>query len=46
MVFRLTREGSTADEPSNIALTDYSSLSSAELSTTEEVNRAYRRPPA
>ena len=36
---RLTREGSTADEPANIALSDYSSLSSAELSTTEEVCR-------
>ncbi|TRY80438.1 hypothetical protein TCAL_04730 [Tigriopus californicus] len=34
IVSRLVKEGSTADEPSNIALTDYSSLSSADLSST------------
>lgn len=34
IISRLIKEGSTADEPSNIALTDYSSLSSADLSST------------
>ncbi len=33
---RLTKEGSTADEPANIALSDYSSLSSADLSLTDD----------
>ncbi len=32
---RLKQEGSSADEPSNIALSDYSSLSSADMSSSE-----------
>ena len=34
---RLTKEGSTAGEPANIPMTDYSSLSSAGLTSADEV---------
>ncbi len=33
---RLKQEGSSADEPSNIALSDYSSLSSADVSSSSD----------
>ena len=36
ILHRLTKEGSTADEPANIALSDYSSLSSAEMTSESE----------
>ena len=36
IITRLLREGSSADEPSNIALSDYSSLSSGCESSTDE----------
>lgn len=37
IVNRLVKEGSTADEPANIALSDYSSLSSDDLSSNEDM---------
>ena len=36
IITRLLREGSSADEPSNVALSDYSSLSSGCESSTDE----------